>query len=97
MVQYAPDVTVGADNTFLVTLTISYHDDDDQVTVLRLGIPTLAQSFDQPIMNAPLAGQLQATLHFPASTPKGAQEIDVTLIDASGLASVVAKQMVTLQ
>jgi hypothetical protein len=90
-------VTLGTDNMYTVAIVITYHDDDDAPAVLRLGIPSLAQSFDEPLTNAPLQGELQATVHFPATTPKGSQEIDLSLIDQSKLESLVAKQMVTLQ
>ena len=75
-VDLPASVTLGADNTYTVAITVGYHDDDDSPAVLRLAIPSLTQSFDEPLANAPFAGQLQATVHFPGNTSKGKQEIE---------------------
>ena len=92
--------TVAADpatGEYPVVLKIAFHDADDPVTTLRVALPSIGMNYDDPLTPPSLSAAVQLTLRFPSRTPKGAQEIDVSLVDKSNLESTLAKETVTLQ
>lgn len=86
-----------ASGDYPVTLKLAYHDDDDAVTKLRVALPSIGMNYEDPLTPPVVAGAVQLTLRFPPRTPKGAQEIDVSLVDNSELESPQTKETVTLQ
>jgi hypothetical protein len=94
-------VTLNAtDNQFDVTGTISFHDDDDKVTTMRIIVPSAGDArFEFPVTPAPVQMVTDGPIRvsFVGSTPKGPIEYDVSLIDESSAVSDVKRETVTLQ
>jgi hypothetical protein len=98
-IDQPPSVALSADGVYPLALAITFHDDDDVVTVVRFTVPVGGKSYDTPVseLQQQFRGVIQATLRFPGTQPKGALSFQVTLIDASGLASIPSSQQVTIE
>jgi hypothetical protein len=88
--------TVGSDGFYTLTGSISFHDDGDAVTKLKIVVPSAGNAtfeYDVP------SGQTTYALIVKVSSaaPKGPIEYDVSLVDAGGAESAPSKQTVTLQ
>jgi hypothetical protein len=88
---------VGADGYYDLDGQITFHDDDDAVRTLRIGVPLTGSSFDFNVPQPLARGTVPLELRFDPRTPKGPLEYDVSLVDGAGHGSAVHSETVTLQ
>jgi len=94
----AVDAPASASPGDKITLTIHFTDPVDAVSAVRIAFPSTSQSTVTQLPNVVYTGELiQINVSFPPLTPPGPFEIDVSLLDQSGLESVAAMQVVTIQ
>jgi hypothetical protein len=94
-----PASVTGSANVYTIQGTISFHDDDDQVTTLHVKIPNTNIDNKDAVTPAStgtnVALKLVLTTASPVS-PGTVIEIDISLIDQAGAESAVLQEHVTL-
>jgi hypothetical protein len=93
-----PDsVTIDADGTYHVDGTISYHDEDDTVSRVRVEIPAIRASAQYPASGTSSATRASLAIRIVGTAPKGATTINVNVLDREGNASDTKVVTVTLK
>jgi hypothetical protein len=94
----AVDAPTSANPGDKITLAIQFTDPDDGVSAVRVSFPATSQSTVTQLPTPVFTGvTISVNVTFPPQTPAGPFEIDVSLLDQSGLESVAAMQVVTIQ
>jgi hypothetical protein len=96
-VQVPSTATLAADGFYHVTGVIGFHDLDDAVATLSIRVPFVGRTYDLATPTNDGLGSMTIELKLASTSPKGPVEIDLTLIDDSGLASAPLTEMVTLE
>jgi hypothetical protein len=81
-----------------VTVEIAFQDPDDAVVSVHIVFPSIMQSYLSALPMPVYTGAgIGVGLQFPTNTPPGTIEVDLAVVDQSGLESAPAKVMVTIQ
>jgi hypothetical protein len=89
--------TLDPDGTYKLTATVSFHDDDDPVTKLRVTIPSLGAGHDYTSLSGQRVENGSLAIQVAGTAPKGALTIAVTAIDREGNMSDPKSASVTLK
>lgn len=90
-------VSLDADGTYHVDATISYHDDDDEVSRIRVSIPSLGAAAQYASPGGKKATAAAFTFKVAGDTPKGKLAVEVLVLDVEGNASEAKTGSVTLK
>lgn len=90
-------VTLDADGTYHVNGTISFHDDDDTVSRVRVQIASLGAKADYPATGGKSAVKAPLTLKVVGSAPKGELQLTVWILDIEGNISDPKTPKITLK
>lgn len=90
-------VTLDADGTYHVNGTISFHDDDDTVSRVRVKIASIGAAGDYPATGGKTATKAPLALKIVGTAPKGALQLTVWILDVEGNISDPKNPTVTLK
>lgn len=90
-------VSLDGDGTYHVDATISYHDDDDAVSRIRVHIASLNATGEYSAPGGQKAENAPFTFKVVGSAPKGPLGVEVMILDVEGNASDVKSGSVTLK
>lgn len=90
-------VSLDADGTYHVDATISYHDDDDAVSRIRVNVPSLNATGEYGAPGGQKATNAPFTFKVVGSAPKGPLAVSVIVLDVEGNASDMKSGSVTLK
>jgi hypothetical protein len=91
------EATLASDGTYHVDSTISFHDDDDAVTRIRVKLEGTGATAEYPANGEQTAKNAAFTIQIAGTTPKGAVTLSVFVLDAQGNASDTKSASVTLK
>lgn len=90
-------VSLDADGSYHVDATISYHDDDDAVSRIRVHVASLNATAEYSAPGGQKATDAPFTFKVVGTAPKGALAVEVIVLDVEGNASDVKSGSVTLK
>lgn len=90
-------VTLDADGSYHIDATISYHDDDDEVSRIRVSAPSIGATAQLAAPGGKTATDAPFTFKIVGTAPKGALGIKILILDVEGNASDEKTASVTLK